>query len=208
MNPLRKITAALEGARASFDNLSERERRLVTIMGGLGFALVFFLPLFLVWSSMMELESDNERIREVLSQVRNSGPAIAERMAARAETESLFTNSAPPLGTFLESKAREAGYASPLQMTEEPDRVEGGFRRAHTRASFTAVGLAPLLRMLASIKNSPYPMAVERIQVEHFQAGDKYNAEVGIFAFAKEGGAPSTSGGSAEPDEPASEGNE
>lgn len=189
MNPLRHVLTLLESARASFDNLSERERRLVVAMAALGTALVVFVPLLLAWTSMNDLESQNERIRAVLEQVRTSGPAIRERLEAKAAQERLFTNAPPPLGTFLESKARESGYASPLQMTEEPERIKDGFRREHTRASFSGVGLAPLLNMLASIKNSPYPLAVERVQIEHFQSGDKYNAEVGVFAYAKEGAA-------------------
>ncbi|MCA9601867.1 MAG: hypothetical protein KC417_07580, partial [Myxococcales bacterium] len=101
----------------------------------------------------------------------------------RKAAEKLYTTEVPALSTFLEAKAKEAGYDRPVQMTEEPEKVEGGFRRMHTRASFSGVGLVPFLRMLAAIKNSPYPIAIERVQVEHYQKGDKYNVEVGVYAF-------------------------
>ena len=45
------------------------------------------------------------------------------------------------------------------------------------------VSLRPVVKMLTSIENSRFPVALESIQVEHFRGGDSYNVQLGVIAY-------------------------
>ena len=48
------------------------------------------------------------------------------------------------------------------------------------------VGLRPVVKMLTEIVNSRYPVALERLQIEHFRSGDTYNVQFGVVAYQRE----------------------
>ena len=39
--------------------------------------------------------------------------------------------------------------------------------------------------MLTSIENSRLPVALERLQIEHYRSGDAYNVQVGLIAYQR-----------------------
>ncbi len=197
-NITASVSQLFDRPRAAFENLNEREQRLVTIMGIVFIALAVLLPLFLAVNGISSMQRENDAIRAALRDMDEQAPAIAERIAKRKAEERLYANPTPPLGTFLESQAKQAGYDRPPQTTDEPEKVQGQFTRYHTRASLSGVGLAAFLNMLTAIKNSAYPVAIERLQIEHYQTGDKYNAEVGIFAFEKKSAGKASDDGASE----------
>ncbi|MCU0676639.1 MAG: hypothetical protein MUE69_28080 [Myxococcota bacterium] len=52
------------------------------------------------------------------------------------------------------------------------------------RATLPSVGLKKVIKLLTSIENSRFPVAVERIQIEHFRGGeDSYNVQIGVIAY-------------------------
>jgi hypothetical protein len=175
--------AIIDSARTAFENLNERERRLVVILGVVLTALVVFLPLWLLTSSIGDVREENEEIRQVLREISQASGSLAVREAERAAAERLYDSPAPPLGSFLEAKAREAGYDRPLEVTDQPEKVSGGFTRRNVRASLPGVGLRTAIDMLTAIANSPHPVAIERLHIEHYQSGDRFNVQLGVIAF-------------------------
>lgn len=175
--------ALLDGARAAYENLNERERKLVALLGAVSVALVVFLPVWLLTSSISDIRAENEAIREALRDIAQHGSELAEWEQQRAAAERRYDTKAPPLGSFLEAKAREAGYDRPLEVTDQPERVEGDFTRRNTRASLPGVGLREAIEMMTAVKNSAYPVAIERLHIEHYQAGDRYNVQLGVITF-------------------------
>lgn len=175
----------LDQAKSNYEGLNPREQKLVLLMGGVFAVMLVLLPLYLIFSGMSEIRTENEETRKILREIARSGEQIEEQKAARAAAEALYNNPAPPLGSFLEAKAKAAGYERALKITEEPTKEEKGFRRLHTRASLQNIGLVALVNMMTEIKNSPHPVAIERVEIEHYQNGDQYNVEVGVVAFEK-----------------------
>ena len=53
------------------------------------------------------------------------------------------------------------------------------------RASINDVGLTGIVDLLSGIETSPYPVAVDHIQIEHYQPGDSYRVKVGVLTFDK-----------------------
>lgn len=177
------ILGVFDSVRSAFDNLNARERKLVGLLGAIAGAVIVFLPLFMIASAISDIEDENTEIRSVLRDIARAETQLAALRAEREAAERRYDTPAPPLGSFLEAKSREAGYDRPLEVTEQPERVEGGYTRRHVRASLPGVGLRTAVDMLTEVRNSPYPVAVELLQIEHFQAGDRYNVEVGVIAF-------------------------
>lgn len=176
------LSTRLEGARRAFENLNEREKKLVTIMGAVLALIVVLLPIYLLTSSISDLEQRNREIAAIIKDLSRAKPAIRAKEAERRASERLYETAAPPLGSFLEAKAREQNITI-RELTDQPEKSVGSFRRRHVRAVLGSVGLAPVVRMLAAIENSPYPVALERIHIDHFQSGDVYTVQIGVIAY-------------------------
>jgi len=177
------VALDLDGARAAFENLNERERKLVLALGAVVVVLVVFLPIWLLTSSIGDISRENEEIRETLREISRQGGELAEREAERAAAEARYDNPAPPLGSFLEAKAREAGYDRPLEVTDQPEKVSGGFTRRNTRVSLPGVDLRTAIDMMTEVENGRYPVAIDQLRIEHYQTGDRYNVQMGVIAF-------------------------
>ena len=165
-------------------NLNERERKLLTLLGVVFLALVVLLPLYLITSSISDIETENQAITEVLRDIRRARPQLAQREAERRAAAARYARPAPPLGSFIEARAGEQQLTL-REVTNQPDRALGEFTRRNVRATMPGVGLRPVVKMFTSIENSPFPVAVEQIQIEHFRPGDAYNVQVGVVAFER-----------------------
>lgn len=189
MDRLRGLFA---GLGAYWENLTDRERILLGILGGVAATLIVLLPVFLLSTAISDLEEENEEITSALRTIQRSRARLAAQRAERAAADQRYGRQAPSLGSFLEAKAGEQEGLAISDVQHEPERQEGEFRIRHTRARFQGTGLRPAIRLLAAIENSRYPVAIERIHVDHHQTGDRYNFQIGVLAFdrpAAEGGA-------------------
>ncbi len=180
------ILSPIDTARTAYENLTEREKRLVTLLGMVVGVVLLFLPLWLVTSAISDIEDENAEIRAVLRDLARERPEIARREAERQAAERRYDSPAPPLGSFLEERARAAGYDHPLEVDDQPDKVEGGFTRRHVRASLQNVGLRTTIDALTEVENSRHPVAIESLEFQHYQNGDRYNVNIGVIAFDRD----------------------
>ncbi|MGE0791428.1 MAG: hypothetical protein AB7S26_37485 [Sandaracinaceae bacterium] len=176
------------GVIGYWENLTERERRFVGALGVVAAALLIFLPVFMFTMTISDLETENERIVSALRRIQRARPRLLAQQAEQAAAELRYASRPPALGSFLEAKAAEQEGLAISDVQREPQREEGRFHILHTRARLQGVGLRPAIRMLASIKNSRYPVAIERIHVDHSRPGDQYNFQIGVLAFERQGG--------------------
>jgi hypothetical protein len=179
------IADLTESARRAYENLNERERVLVTALGGILALLVVGVPFYLLTTSISNLEDENQEVRVVLRELGQARGRLEGREAAREAATRRYRTPAPPLGSFLEAKAGLQELTL-REVTDQPEKVIGDFRRRELRATLPNVGLRPVIRMLTEIENSPFPVAVNRLQFEHFRAGDRYNVKVGLIAYQSE----------------------
>jgi len=183
-----RIRSILETLGAYWENLTDRERTLLGVLGAVAAALVILLPVYLLSTSIGSLEEENSEITAALRRIAHSRGQLAAQQAEQAAADARYARRAPSLGSFLEAKAGEQEGLSISDVQHEPEREEDGFRIRHTRARFQNTGLRPAVQLLASIENSRYPVSIERIHVDHHQAGDRYNFQVGVLAFDRQGG--------------------
>jgi hypothetical protein len=57
-----------------------------------------------------------------------------------------------------------------------------------------------LLKLLSGIVSSSYPVAIQHVQVEHYQPGDKYRLSFGVVTFDRKAESEKTAAGSAKPE--------
>ncbi len=182
---MERLRGMLDGLRSYWENLTDRERMLFGVMGGLALLLVVSTPVYLLSSSITALEEENAEITAALRQIGRSRGRIAAMRAEQAARDARYEQGAPG-EQWLPTQVQEHGLSF-SRVQHEPERVVGRYRIHTTRASFQGAGLRPAILLLADMKNSRYPVAIERLHVDHHQAGDRYNLEVGVLTFEREG---------------------
>jgi len=185
------LANAFDGVRASFDNLNERERRLVSLLGVVFAIVVVGLPLYLTTSAISELEEHNTQISDVLSDLGRAQATLQTKQAERAAEMRRFEHAPPPLGTFIEDQARRAGVTLG-NIQPEPDQAVNGYTKKQVRVTIPNTGLRGVIDLMASIENSDLPVAISQLHVEHFAAGDRFNVTLGVVAFERAAGSGGT----------------
>lgn len=176
---------------------TERERRLVGALGAVVVLLIMFLIFYIPSRAIASLEERNEQIASVLEEIEGASARLAAREAEVEAAERRYDVRAPALGSFVEARATENGVTV-QQVTSQPEVEEGRFRRRHVRATLPNVSLRNAVHLLTELEGSEYPIALERIHVEHFNAGnDQFNFEVGVITFDRAGAAAAGTGADA-----------
>jgi type II secretory pathway component PulM len=172
----------VEKLRAALDGLNERERRLLAVLGAVTVAVVVILPLYLVAASVSDLADQNQQTQEILRDIARARNELAQRRVEREAARELYANKAPALGGYLEAEASEQSLTL-RDVTDQPEVVLGDFTRRNIRASLPHVQIRPVVKMLTELENSPYPLIVERIEVDSVRGVDDYNVRVGVSAY-------------------------
>lgn len=174
--------AWLDALRENWEKLSDRERRMLSIMGAVLVSMLMFVAVWTASSALAEVQEERDALRQVLSDIDRAGDVLAKRQAERKAMEARYQSRAPALAAYVEGKAKEEGLEV-RQVVEEPEKVVNGYRRQSVRVSFSGVSLRPLMRLLASIDDERSPLAIERLQIEHYSAGDTYKVDVNVAAY-------------------------
>jgi general secretion pathway protein M len=172
----------LDSLRDYWEKLSDRERRMLSIMGGSLLVLVVFALVWTTSSAVAEVKEERDEMRAVLNDIDRAADLLQKRQAERQAIESRYQIKAPPLAAYVESKAKEQGLEV-RQVAEDPEKSINGYRRQSVRAAMAGISLRPLLHLLVAIEQEPAPIAIERIVIEHYAPGDSYKVDVGVSAF-------------------------
>jgi len=179
------VADALHNVRNWADALSDRERRLLSIMSVVFVAIIVVLPMYVAISSISDIETENAEITQVLQDIRRSEPRLQQQKADRRAVERLYTRKAPSLGGFLEERAQQYGVTG-LGITDQPNLDIGAYSRRSVRVSLPVVELRPLIEMLADIENSSYPVSIERIQMTGGRMRTGYTVKLAVNAYDRE----------------------
>jgi hypothetical protein len=176
------MDALLDRFRTFWDGLNDRERRMLAILGVTLGMLVLLLPLVLITWQNQALSEESEELRSAIATIEEHRTALALQEDARRSAETRYKNATPPLGTFLESEAGKH-QLSLFEVTEQPEKTEGSYNRRAVRAGINDVDLTGIMNLLSGIVTSAHPVAVDHIQIEHPQSGDKYRLKLGVLTF-------------------------
>lgn len=182
------MTEWLDRMRLSWEGLNPRERRLAGGFGAVFAVLVLAFPPYWIANQNADIEMENVALHDVLDTLSRRRGELVQLAAERHASQARFKNKTPPLGTFLENEAQEHGLTL-QEVRDEPGKSSGRYLRRSTRASIPDVALTPVIELMSSITVSQFPVAVDHVQIEHFQAGDRYSFKLGIVTFDKQAGA-------------------
>lgn len=175
----------LDRIRLKWDDLNDRERRLLSVLGVAFAAFLLGFPLFWSMRTNADLEDENARLREVLRLIGERRPQLKALADSRRSSEARYARRTPPLGSFLEEEAKKHGLTI-REITDQPEKTAGNYHRRSVRASISDVGLTGVVDLLSGIVQSPYPVAIDHVQLEHYHAGDSYRVRVGVLTFDKQ----------------------
>lgn len=180
------MSSLLESLRRSWQGLNERERRLVALMGMTLVSFVIFGIFYLSQSAINDAEAENELLETQLADIGRARARLQQRAAERDAAERRYAKRAPSLGSFVEATAHE-NQLTLREVVDQPEEVSGRYTKRAVNVQLPNVNLRPIVDLMAAIENSPFPVAIESIQMEHFQAGDQYNVKLGVVAYDRAG---------------------
>jgi general secretion pathway protein M len=187
------MTNPFDTVRESWEKLSDRERKLLSLMGAAVGAIAVFLMVWTSSTALSEVEEERDEVRAVLADIDRAGESLTRRRVERLALTARYETKAPALAAYVESKAKEHGLEV-RQVLEEPEKVTAGYKKQSVRVSFSGVSLRAVMHLLNSIESEPSAIAVERLVFEHYAAGDSYKVDLSLSAYEK--AAKSTKGGS------------
>lgn len=167
--------------RNYFEGLTDRERRLMMALGVVAVLVFVVLPMYLVLDGISERERENRELVALLREFEQQGEDLRRKKAERDAMRQLFRQTVPPLGGFLETQASTAQVAL-REVTDQPDQEIAGFTRHRVTAQYPSADVESMMRMLATVENSPFPVTVSRIEAD--RAGDgKFNFRIGVDTY-------------------------
>ena len=170
--------------RASWENLNDRERRMLTILGAVLGAMLLIMPPILLVMDNSDLEVQNAELRSVVEQLDMQRTRLARLAQERKAADVKYANKTPPLGSFMESEAKKQGLTL-QEVTDQPEKTVGRYLRRSVTVALPQVALTPLIQLLSSIVESGHPIAIDQLQIDHYQAGDQFNVKLGVLTFDK-----------------------
>ena len=191
------ISDVLKPARDAYEDLTERERRLVALLGVVFVAIVVLLPIFFMTAAVSDMETENEELRAVMREIEQARPRLARIAAENEANNERYANRAPALGGYVEQRAQAYGLAL-REINDQPELALGNYMRRGVREHIPDVGIDGVLQMLRDIDRSEYPVAVSRLQIDRYRDAGNFNVEVGVSAYDKQVHSPRAAAGDTE----------
>jgi general secretion pathway protein M len=171
-------------AAGSILQMNSRERRLVTVLGFVGALLALLAIPFALEAYIRSEQSDNDDLRQALSDVQDARIRVRERQAKKDAIVQRYARTAPPLAGYLEQTARQ----QKLEVTDStplPDVPHGKRYMEHgTDIHLKKTGMLALALFLESIEKSGYPIAATRLDIRKRSGeNDSYDVEVGVSSY-------------------------
>lgn len=185
----RTINQAVERLRFTWDNFTDREKRISIAMGVVLVVFLFTLPLFLMVRSNSALQESNEEMQTLLDMLTSQREKLIQAANEKRLAERRYEQETPPLGGFLETLAKEQGLTI-AEVTDQPEKTTGAFLRRNVQISIPNVELSPVVNLLSAIESSRYPVAIDKLQIDHYRPGNSFNIKLGVITYDKEGARP------------------
>ena len=176
------MKSTFDRLRETWDGLNDRERLLVGALGLLLCSFVLAFPLFWTARQNAEIEDRNTALRSALELIDEHRPQLVQLAEARRTAAARYAHKTPSLGTFLETEAKKHGLTI-KEVNDQPEKTSGNYTRRSVTASLPEVDLTGIMNLLSGIVTSPYPVAIDHVQIEHYQPGDKYRFKLGVLTF-------------------------
>ena len=164
---MEQLKTLLNDARAWFDRLSGRERRMVLATGGAVSAFVLFLIFFSLSNTATAYRKRKDQKLEKLREVQMLASSYREAAQERQAMEQQLTGGDVRLMSYVEEKATLAGMTVP-NMTPKNDvgLGDGQIVESSVEITFTDVDIQKLHDFLAAVERGPGVVKVKSLRLE------------------------------------------
>jgi hypothetical protein len=183
------ITERVAQMRAQWERLSLRERRLLTLLGGVFVALVVFSVGYIIADGLRSIDTRNRDMRQALKDMASHRD---EFIRARMDTDRWKLKipeegKGQPLQGFLEAAAKELDITIP-EMNERPAQARGKqFVEKSVDIKLRGLNLQQLAEFMRKVETtSQHVVVVSRLFVRtRFNQHDQLDIEMTVSTFER-----------------------
>ncbi|MDC0714841.1 type II secretion system protein GspM [Stigmatella sp. ncwal1] len=179
-----KLRQLLTDARTRFDQLSARERRLVTVAGTAVLAFILFITLLSFANSASGYRRRTQDKLAKLQQVQQLAASYNEATQARKSIEQQLSASDVRLLSYISDKATASGLEVPNMTPKgEVGIGDGKILESSMELTFTDVDLRKLTDFLRSVESGPGIVKVKYLRVEPRPASESLTAWTTVSTY-------------------------
>src|SRR5262245_51906954 len=172
------------GLGERLEQLEPRERQLIGIMVGVLAVLLLGGLVVGVPAPLSSMRGKHAAIRETIEAIQQGRTKVAQREKEKKELVQRYSNATPPLASFLEKAAAQAG----LEIPESQDRalVPHGKRydERSTKIVLRKVGMLAVVKFMEKIEQAGHPVSIGRLNIrKRGTEQDSYDVEMILRAF-------------------------
>jgi general secretion pathway protein M len=179
-----KLRELLNEAKAWFERLTSRERRMVLGTGGALLGFVLFLILFSFSNTASAYRKRTDQKIGKLHEVQDLAASYREATQERQNVEQQLTASNVRLISYVEEKATLAGLSVP-NMTPKNDvnLGDGQIIESAVELTFTDVDLRKLYDFLSAVERGPGVVKVKSLRLEPHTTTDTLTAFTTVATY-------------------------
>src|SRR6187549_2184282 len=171
---------------AEWDRMAVRERRSLTVLAIAVVVLAISLGIYLVSSSISELEESNADVREALAAITKHRDGYLEAKARALAQEARLGGDPPQLVADIEAAAREESLQIAESNERPPVNASKRWIEHDVDLKVRGVDLQTLSKFLKRVETGPRPVFFTHLSLKRrFSEADKLDAELTAIAFER-----------------------
>jgi type II secretory pathway component PulM len=171
---------------AEWDRLAARERRSIVALGVAVVVLSLSLIVYLLFSSISELEQSNADVREAITAITKHRDTFLEAKARAQAQEARLGSDPPQLVADIEAAAREEAVQIAESNERPPTSVSKRWIEHDVDLKIRGVDLQSLTKFLKRVETGPRPVFFSALLLKRrFSEADKLDAELTAIAFER-----------------------
>lgn len=181
---MEKLQELLNEARAWFERLSSRERRMVLATSGAVVAFVVFIILLSFSNSANAYRKRTEQKLSKLREVQTLAASYRQATQERQAVEQQLASNNVRLISYIEDKATRAGLTVP-NMTPKGDMGigDGQIVESTVELTFTDVDLRKLYDFLTTVESGPGIVKVKSLRLEPRNSSETLTAWTTVATY-------------------------
>jgi type II secretory pathway component PulM len=171
---------------AEWDRLAARERRSILALGVTVIVLALSVIVYLLFSSIRELEESNADVREAIAAITKHRDSFLEAKARAQAQEARLGSEPPQLVADIEAAAREEAVQIAESNERPPTSVSKRWIEHDVDLKVRGVDLQSLTKFMKRVETGPRPVFFSALLLKRrFSEADKLDAELTAIAFER-----------------------
>jgi hypothetical protein len=179
-----KLQERTSQARAQWDRMTPRERRLVSTLAGVLAAFFVLLAGYFVWSGLDDIDEHNALARQALKDIADHRDEFTEARRRLTSQEVRVSRTPVQLTSLIEGAATEAN----IKIDESTDRTPAPRGKKYIEKGVDVkihhTDLQSLTKFLKKLETGPNLVVVDRLLVRtRYNEHDQLDVDLGVMTF-------------------------